>query len=100
VNLLWLDIAILFPCNFYRKSRVVLFQLELPFRSSQARKSCWGQREANEQEKTSDGLLLRRFPTLSLLELDSFSDDEKLLAQVTIGIVRGGGAMYRGRFIE
>jgi len=40
------------------------------------------------------------FPTLSLPELDSFSDDEKLLAQVTIGIVRGGGAMYSGRFIE
>jgi hypothetical protein len=40
------------------------------------------------------------FPTLSLPDLDSFSDDEKLLARVTVGIVRGGGAMYGGRFIE
>ena len=39
-------------------------------------------------------------PTLSLPELHSFSEDERLLAQVTIGIVRGGGAMYSGRFIE
>lgn len=48
-------------------------------------------------QKASDSL---GFPTLSLPDLDSFSDDEKLLAQVTIGIVRGGGAMYSGRFIE
>lgn len=41
-----------------------------------------------------------RFLTLSLPDLNSFSDDEKLLARVTIGIVRGGGAMYSGRFIE
>jgi hypothetical protein len=40
------------------------------------------------------------FPTLSLPDLNSFSDDERLLAQVTVGIVRGGGAMYGGRFIE
>lgn len=40
------------------------------------------------------------FPTLTLPDFDSFSDDEKLLAQVTIGIVRGGGAMYSGRLIE
>ena len=40
------------------------------------------------------------FPTLSLPDFDSFDDDEKLLAQVTIGIVRHGGALFRGRFIE
>jgi hypothetical protein len=40
------------------------------------------------------------FPTLSLPDFNSFSDDEKLLARVTVGIVRGGGAMYGGRFIE
>ena len=32
--------------------------------------------------------------------LDSFNDDERLLAQVTIGIVRSGGAMYTGRLLE
>ncbi|MGH9959905.1 MAG: hypothetical protein ACREBC_22750, partial [Pyrinomonadaceae bacterium] len=50
-----------------------------------------------KQQVASDSL---GFPTLSLPDLNSFSDDEKLLARVTVGIVRGGGAMYGGRFIE
>jgi hypothetical protein len=37
---------------------------------------------------------------LKLPSLDSFTDDERRLAQVTVGIVRAGGAMYTGRFLE
>jgi hypothetical protein len=38
--------------------------------------------------------------TLNLPAVESFSEDEALLARVTIGIVRGGGTMYTGRFLE
>jgi hypothetical protein len=38
--------------------------------------------------------------TLDLPSLESFTEDEELLARVTIGIVRAGGAMYTGRFLE
>jgi hypothetical protein len=38
--------------------------------------------------------------TLALPTIESFTEDEVLLAQVTIGIVREGGAMYTGRFLE
>lgn len=59
-----------------------------------------GKRREAEGEKFQMPSHPEEFPTLALPELESFSDDEKLLARVTIGIVRGGGAMYNGRFIE
>lgn len=38
--------------------------------------------------------------TLELPEIESFTEDEQLLARVSVGIVRGGGAMYHGRLFE
>ena len=38
--------------------------------------------------------------TLVLPPIESFDDDEKLLAQVVIGYVRRGGALYYGKYIE
>jgi hypothetical protein len=42
----------------------------------------------------------RQFDCLDLPPLKGFDEDEKLLAQVIIGIVRRKGALFYGRFIE
>src|SRR5687767_7277408 len=52
---------------------------------------------SRKKRHTADSL---GFPTLSLPNLNSLDEDEQLLARVTVGIVREGGAMYFGRFIE
>lgn len=38
--------------------------------------------------------------TLTVPELEDFDEDEQLLAQAVVGMVRGGGTMFYGRFLE
>lgn len=38
--------------------------------------------------------------TLDLPEISTFTEDELLLARVSVGIVRSGGVMYEGRLLE
>lgn len=37
---------------------------------------------------------------LDLPGLDSFTEDEQLLARMTVGVVRNGGALFTGRYLE
>ncbi|MFM7182562.1 MAG: hypothetical protein ACKO2G_14015 [Verrucomicrobiales bacterium] len=38
--------------------------------------------------------------TLDLPDISTFSEEELLVAQVSVGIVRSGGVMYEGRLLE
>ena len=42
----------------------------------------------------------KRVKRLTLPEPETFSEDEQLFAQVAVGIVRAGGAMFHGRYVE
>lgn len=54
------------------------------------------------ESEPADGVeaILSEFPVLELPEIDSFTEDEILMARVSIGIVRAGGSMYSGRLLE